>query len=166
MLERLGSVLSLAHKIPEYQGRADYLRQRAVIESLKRGFTIEEGKGIDLVDSASTTAIVLPNGEHLEFAIDGNGVAFARIKDGKYYPVSTSISENLLEQGRRYERLSRSPLRRVLHMPFEPRSRLYFELEKLAMETGDSVLRLYMILESREKRIREIEGLVTDIEFH
>lgn len=159
MLVEAKSVLSRAHMVPEYRSRADYLRQRAVIESLKGGFAVEEGEGIDLVDSASTTAVALPNGEHLEFAIGENGVAFARIKDGKYYSINTSVSKRLLKQSRRYEGLSRSPLRRILRVPFEPRDKLYFELEKLAMETGDSVFRLYMVLKSREERISAIENL-------
>lgn len=116
---RIKSYLSLKHRIPTYMERADYYRQRAILESVKNGVRIDRDKGVDLIDVTDATAIKLPNGNQIEFARNGDGIRFARIEGGKYYPIDTNPSEDLLEKSRYFERLTKSYWMRLLREPSE-----------------------------------------------
>jgi len=120
MLERITSALTLQHRVPEYQRRAELLRQHAILASISDGVLIDESRGVDLIEHAQTS--IVPAGKkELEFAIDSDGICFARIKGGKYYQLDISLSKDLLKQSRGYEELAKSTLRRIVNEPYERR---------------------------------------------
>jgi len=149
--------LPLKHRIPTYTERADYYRQRAILESMKNGVRIDSNNGEDLID-AETTAITLPNDKHIEFAWDSNGIYFARIEDGKYYPIDIKPSEDLLKKARRFEKLSGSYWRRAFHEYFElvPYEPAIFSIDR----ANDSVSDFNFILEDFVKNLEQSTELL------
>ena len=55
----------------------------------------------------------------IDFARDINGLYFARIEGGKYYPINIEPSEELLKKGRYFKKLADSSWRRILEEPNE-----------------------------------------------
>ncbi|KKU57487.1 MAG: hypothetical protein UX80_C0015G0021 [Candidatus Amesbacteria bacterium GW2011_GWA2_47_11b] len=118
MMERIASALTLQHRVPEYQRRAGLLRRQAIMASITEGVLIDESKGVVLIEHSQTSIVPVGNRE-LEFAIGNDGICFARIKEGKYYKLDTSLSEDLLKESREYDRLSKNTLRRIVNEPLE-----------------------------------------------
>lgn len=118
IIERIKSVLTLQGRIPEYQRRAEAFRRLAILESLTSGVLIREEQGVDLVE-ASQTSIVKVGDKELEFAINHDGICFARIKGNKYYPLDTNLATRHLKESGDYDKLVKNPLRRIIHEPFE-----------------------------------------------
>jgi len=90
MFERIRAAVTLQHRIPEHQRRADYYRQRAIQVSIQNGFFLKDEDGVDLVEDATTS--IIPVGDKvLEFAVDSDGICFARIKDGEVFLANANI---------------------------------------------------------------------------
>ena len=161
MLDRIGATIGRDKMIPVYQSRADSLRQRAVLESIIGGLIIDPTKGVDLVDATATTAIALPNGRNMEFAFGSDGIAFARISDGKYYPIDADVPELYLEMSEDYDKLAKSRIRRIFLSPTsETRSRQLFELSMVVGRFSDVVLMLQLAVEQLERSAELLEKSV------
>lgn len=147
MLERLKETITYKNRIPEYEYRAAYYRERAIRDSIAQGVLVKEGEGVDLIEGSEVS--VIPYGDSgLEFALDESGICFARIKDGKYYPIDTSLSEEDLGISRYYDKLSRSAIRRWLREPYEQRSgRQLFELSRTVGGLVDTTAVLGVLVE-------------------
>lgn len=161
MLDRIGAIIGRDNMIPTYRTRADSLRQRAVLESIKGGLIIDPTKGVDLVDASATTAVTLPSGRNLEFAFGSDRIAFARIADGKYYPIDAQVPKLYLEMGEGYDKLAKSRLRRIFLSPTnETRSRQLFELTIVVGRFSDVVLLLQLAVEQLERSTEHLEKVV------
>lgn len=157
MLRKLKSYLFLEHRIPTYQQRAEYYKQRAILESMKEGVFIDPDKAVDIIDVTETTSIALPTGNQVEFARDSNGIYFAKIEGSKYYPIDTKFPEVLLESSREYEKLSRNFWRRLLREPYERTlGPTMFELETEVIGLSDSFFRLYLTIDSFTRRLQSM----------
>lgn len=155
------SYLLLEHKIPVYMERSEYLRQRAILESVKDGGLIDLDKGVDLIDVTETTAILLHNGKQIEFARNKDGIYFARIEGGKYYPIDTEPSEDLLKGSREYEDLSKSFWRRFLKEPYE---RIFgpatFGLQTVSYGLSDITFQLHLTIKTQERIYSMLETAI------
>lgn len=150
------SRLLLEYSKSIYEERADYYRQRAIIESVKRGHHIDRDNGVDLI-YGETTALKLPNGNQIEFARNSEGIFFARIEGSKYYPIDIEPSERLLEKARVNERLSRNYFRRLLMEPkeFSGIGIFLYDLEGFFHEFGDTLFEFSLLFENLEKIVKE-----------
>lgn len=164
----LKSYLALEHRTPVYMERADYYRQQAVMESVKNSVHIDRDKGVDSIDIAETTAITLPNdrGRQVEFAIDRNGIYFARIEGGKYFPIDIKPSEDLLEKARHFEEASRSYLRRLLREPKEyfHFGRIMYSLDHIRYDLSDIVFRLEQLAEKLQQSVEPPQQSIEPLE--
>jgi len=144
MLERITSTVLLKPAAAEYAERAQYYRRRAVIASVGQGlFDHVKGDvpGVDVVDSAEGVEILIPGTDKaLQFAFDKNGIAFARIEGGKYYPIVASSQGVYKDVIKKNEKLAKSYIRRVFNRRFESLDRSLFELSVQADKLSDSVL--------------------------
>lgn len=158
-LKLLGNHLLLKHRIPEYQEKADFCRARAYVDSLQAGFVVDPDRAVDLIDVTETSALVLPNKRRVEFAVDRDGVCFARIEDGKYYPTDTKLSDLDLDLSHKYDRLSRSFWRRLLKELSGPKARqseaLLFEVYRTSTHILDISFMLSQTLEEVDERLKE-----------
>lgn len=157
MIERVHRTITLGHKIPEYQARADYYKRRAVVESIKKGIFLDDTKLVDLIDNTTVVAIPTQKG-NMEFAIDQDGICFARIEGGKFYSLNTKLSQELLDLSRHYEKLVRSGLRRILNQPLEPQNKAYFSMNVSIYGISDEVTSLYLAVKEMGKSIDRLES--------
>lgn len=144
MLERIASTVFLRPAAAEYAERAQYYRRRAVIASVSQGILDHvngDVQGVDVVDSTEGVEILIPGTDKaLQFAFDKNGIAFARIEGGKYYPIVDSSQGNYGDVIKKNEKLSRSYIRRVFNRRFESLDRSLFELSVQTDKSSDHVL--------------------------
>lgn len=172
MLERITSALTLQHRVPEYQRRAGLLRQQAIMASISEGVLIDGSEGVDLIEHSQTSIVPVGNRE-LEFAIENDGICFARIKGGKYYKLDTSLSEDLLKESREYERLAKSIFRRIINEPYERSfGRHLFAIQE-NLGGVSAILTLFAIqleqmtdeVGDRQKLILNLQNIVVDRRF-
>jgi len=158
-IRRLGSYLCLEHRISVYKERAETYRQMAIKKSIIEGIRIDSTQDYGYTDVTVLTALALPGEQRIEFARDRNGLYFARIEGGKYYPINIEPSEELLKKAIHFEKLTDSFWRRVLAEPsevmrFEPilynLAQISFDLDKLKLGMEG----LLHSLQSLEERIR------------
>ena len=143
MIERLTAKITRKERVAVYKERANYYRKRAIIETIQNGvldFLDDKTEGVELIHPANTVSIDLPNQEeHLEFAFDKNGLAFARVKDGKYYPIKIEKSQEMLKIAERYDKDAKSTLRRIFIAPGESLDDAVFKLAVSANNLNDTV---------------------------
>lgn len=150
MLERIASTVFLRPAAAEYAERAQYYKRRAVIASVSQGILDHvngDVQGVDLVDSTDGVEILIPGMDKtLQFAFDKNGIAFARIEGGKYYPIVDSSQSNYGDAIKKNEKLARSYIRRVFNRRFESLDRALFDLTVQTDNASDHVLGTLVII--------------------
>ena len=101
MLERARAFIDPEPRIAYYRTVASYYRKLAIIESLKGGFMVRREEGVPIIDVKETVTVVSQEGdEGIEFAQDANGLFFARIEGGQYYPIDLKLSNTALRASR------------------------------------------------------------------
>ncbi len=161
MLERFVNAVTLQPAAAEYRQRADYYRQRAVIESIKQGaidHVMGNVPGVEMIDSVQGTEISIPGTDkNLQLAFDKDGVAFARIEGGMYYPITTNSSDIEMEGIRHNESLSESYIKRLLYEGTRRQDRRWFELTTRVYEISDRVVGRLLSIHSELEALREKE---------
>ena len=159
MLERFAAKITRKDRIPVYRERANYHRQRAIIDSIRNGvldFLDNKTIGIELVDPISTLALTIPGKDQaLEFAFDKNGLAFARIEGGKYYPISLEDSERHLKIASHYDKEASSTIRRIAVAPSEEFDDALFGLTVGINNGNDMITKLIIKFHKKLERLEK-----------
>lgn len=159
MLERLASKVTRRERIPIYKERANYYIQRAIINSIRNGvldFLDDKIPGEDLVDPVAIVTLILPGkDQQLEFAFDENGLAFARVENGKYYPINLEDSEGFLKIASEHDKNANSALRRIAISPAEKMADSIFRLGVSINSLDDSIARLAIKFHEKLDRLEK-----------
>lgn len=147
MLERFKTEITLQKRVPEYRSRADFYRERAIKDSLIQGVFVDRTSGVELIEGVETSVIQFGDTQ-IEFAIDQDGVCFAKIEDGMYYPIDTSLSESNLKLAKRYDKLATSAWRRFWNESYERQyGKTWFELNRAGSRLLDSTANLTLLVQ-------------------
>src|SRR3989344_8408736 len=151
-------IFTLEERTALYHEMADFFEIQAISTSLQHGLLIRTDEVAHLTGvGIQELALIGDNhGNYVQFVRDSNGLYFARIEGGKYYPIDLSFSESMLRQSRHYRKIAESWLRRHWHasvFSFEYRSYLFTRTLCLV---SDSLTRQALILDEATKEIRNV----------
>jgi len=143
--KRWKDYLLLEHKKEIYLFRSIRFGQIATATSAYESFLVD--KSSDFLDVTPTQTVKIS--DTLEFAVNEDHICFARIEGNVYYPVDSWVAEANLKSARRFERLARYSVLRILAETTEGLN-IMNHLVGIKLRLGDVIeKKLYLTIRDR-----------------